>query len=98
MQEKTRLLQLKFFLLLSPLDRANRLQGHATPRLGFSLPAVFIASWRRSLSVPKPTKQNVVQFGDHSSIGDSWPIAFSGDPRGPRVGWETVCPRHAAPN
>ena len=24
--------------------------------------------------------------GDHSSIGDSWPIAFSGYPRGPRVG------------
>ena len=54
-------------------------------RLGFSLPAVFIASWRRSLSVPKPTKQNVVKFGDHSSIWDSWPIAFSGYPRGPRV-------------
>src|SRR6202043_1401801 len=67
-------------------------------RLGFSLPAVFIASWRRSLSVPKPTKQNVVKFGDHSSIGDSWPIAFSGYPRGPRVGCETGCPRHAAPN
>src|ERR1700686_5632033 len=49
---------------------------------GFSLPAVFIASWRRSLSVPKPTKQNVVKFGDHSSIWDSWPIAFSGYPRG----------------
>jgi hypothetical protein len=67
-------------------------------RLGFSLPAVFIASWRRSLSVPKPTKQNVVKFGDHSSIWDSWPIAFSGYPRGPRVAWETGCPRHTAPN
>jgi hypothetical protein len=33
--------------------------------LGFSLPAVFIASWQRSLSVPKPAKQNVVKFGDH---------------------------------
>src|ERR1700723_297241 len=65
---------------------------------GFSLPAVFIASWRRSLSVPKPTKQNVVKFGDHSSIWDSWPIAFSGCPRGPRVGCETRCPKHAAPN
>src|SRR6202035_224395 len=65
---------------------------------GFSLPAVFIASWRRSLSVPKPTKQNAVKFGDHSSIWDSWPIAFSGYPRGPRVGCETRCPRHTAPN
>src|ERR1700680_4493876 len=36
--------------------------------------------------------------GDHSSIGDSWPIAFSGHPRGPRVDCETECPRHTAPN
>ena len=62
-----------------------RLRGNATPWFGFSLPAVFIASWRRSLSVPKPTKQNGGQVGDHSSIRDSWPIAFSGYPRGPRV-------------
>ena len=53
-----------------------------TELFGFSLPAVFIASSRRSLSVPKPTKQNGGQFGDHSSIWDSWPIAFSGCPRG----------------
>src|ERR1700736_4806310 len=66
--------------------------------MGFSLSAVFIASGRRSLSVPKPTKQNVVKFGNHSSIGDSWPIAFSGYPRGPRVLSETECPRHAAPS
>jgi hypothetical protein len=75
-----------------------RLRGNATPWLGFSLSAVFIASWRRSLSVPKPTKQNGGQFGDHSSIWDSWPIAFSGYPRGPRVGSETGCPRHTAPS
>ena len=36
--------------------------------------------------------------GVHSSIWDSWPIAFSGYPRGPRVGCETMCPRHTAPN
>jgi hypothetical protein len=36
--------------------------------------------------------------GDHSSIGDSWPIAFSDYPRGPRVDCETGCPRHTAPN
>src|SRR5580693_8202085 len=29
--------------------------------------------------------RTAVKFGDHSSIGDSWPIAFSGYPRGPRV-------------
>src|SRR5215471_4102919 len=33
--------------------------------------------------------------GNHGSLGDSWPIAFSGYPRGPRVGCETTCPRHS---
>src|SRR5580693_3584138 len=42
--------------------------------------------------------RTALKFGDHSSIRDSWPIAFSGYPRGPRVGCETGCPRHAAPN
>src|ERR1700687_1074813 len=38
-------------------------------------------------------------FGvNHGSIRDSWPIAFSGCPRGPRVGYETGCPKHTAPN
>jgi hypothetical protein len=37
--------------------------------------------------------ETVVKFGDHGSIGDSWPIAFSGHPRGPRVKSETTCPR-----
>jgi len=41
--------------------------------------------------------RTVVKFGDHSSIWNSWPIAFSGYPRGPRVGNETRCPRHTAP-
>jgi hypothetical protein len=31
-------------------------------------PAIFIARSQRSLSVPKPAKQNVGQIGDHSSI------------------------------
>jgi len=35
---------------------------------------------------------------NHGSIGDSWPIAFSGCPRGPRVDWETARPRHTAPS
>ncbi len=29
--------------------------------------------------------RTALKFGDHSSIWDSWPIAFSGCPRGPRV-------------
>jgi hypothetical protein len=36
--------------------------------------------------------RTVVKFGDHSSIWDSWPMAFSGYPRGPKVGCETRCP------
>ena len=75
-----------------------RLPGRLAQRFGFSLLAVFIASWRRSLSVPKPAKQNGRPCGDHSSIWDSWPIAFSGYPRGTRVAWETRCPKHAVPN
>src|ERR1700730_5814043 len=67
-----------------PTAPCARLRGTVPRWFGFSLPAVFIASWQRSLSVPKPAKQNVVKFGDHSSIWDSWPIAFSGYPRGPR--------------
>src|SRR5713226_9111882 len=35
---------------------------------------------------------------NHGSIGDSWPIAFSGCPRGPRVVCETGCPRHILSN
>src|SRR5580658_578532 len=72
--------------------------GTMAQRFGFSLPAVFIASWRRSRSVPKATKQNGRPLGDHSSIWDSWPIALSGHPGAPGVAWETRCPRHAAPN
>jgi len=45
--------------LFWPSAPCARLLGVATPRLGFSLPAVFIASWQRSLLVPKPAKQNV---------------------------------------
>src|SRR5712672_2215478 len=40
----------------------TRLRGHATPWFGFSLPAVFIASWRRSLSVPKQQSITVVHL------------------------------------
>ena len=65
---------------------------------GFSLAAVSIACSQRSPAVPKPAKQNGGQVGDHGSIWDSWPIAFSGYPRGPRVDWETARPRDATPS
>ena len=69
-----------------------------TQRFGFSLSAVFIASSRRSQSVLKPAKQNGWSGANHGSIRDSWPIAFSGYPRGPRVVCETDGPRDTAPN
>src|SRR5215472_5640744 len=68
------------------------------PGLGFSLLAVVIAAWRRSLFSSETSKAERCSTGDHGSIWDSWPIAFSGYPRGPRVRSETRCPRHAAPN
>ena len=44
--------------LFRPSAPGARLLGIATQRFGFSLPAVFIASSQRTLSVPKPAKQN----------------------------------------
>jgi len=67
-------------------------------RLGSSLRADVIAAWRRSLFSSETSKAERRSSGDHGSIWDSWPIAFSGYPRGPRVRSETRCPRHAAPN
>src|SRR5215471_3807479 len=81
-----------------PAAPCARLLGMVARQLRFSLSAVFIACSQRSLTVPKPTKQNDGQVGDHGSIGDSWPIAFSGYPRGPRVDWETARPKHGAPS
>ena len=101
MQEKTRPPRLEFFLLLSPHDRARSVLTYRAMRSVAD--GVFsTGGFHRFLATKpvrsKPTKRNVVQFGDHGSIRDSWPIAFSGYPRGPRVGCETVCPRHTAPN
>jgi hypothetical protein len=39
-----------------------RLRGTVAPWVGFSLTAVSIAYWQRSLAVPKPAKQNVVNL------------------------------------
>jgi hypothetical protein len=70
---------------------------------GRSGPAVWVFSTsgfhRFFATKPVSSETNKAErwsSGDHSSIGDSWPIAFSGYPRGPRVGCETECPRHTA--
>ena len=50
-----------------------RLLASLAQRLGFSLPAVFIASSQRSLSVPKPAKQNVVHLATMVLLGTRGP-------------------------
>jgi hypothetical protein len=81
-QEKTHLLRPEFFLLLSPLDRARsvltyRAMCSVAGPCGPVNWVLSISGFHRFLatkpSVPKPTKQNGGQFGDHSSIWDSWP-------------------------
>jgi len=67
-------------------------------RLGFSLSAVFIASSQRSRSVPKPAKQNGGQVATIVLSGTRGPWLFLVIREGPRVGCETRCPKHAAPN
>ena len=106
-QEKTLLRWLELFLLRSPRDGAGSVlnsrarcsvAGYCGPAVG-----VFSTSGFHHLFATKPvcsetSKAEPRSVGDHSSIRDSWPIAFSGCPRGPRVGCETRCPKHAAPN
>jgi hypothetical protein len=72
--------------------------GHCDPSVWVSSTSGF-----HCLSATKPVSSETSKAerrssGDHSSIRDSWPIAFSGYPRGPRVGCETGCPKHAASN
>src|SRR6202171_4635004 len=104
-QEKTHLLRPEFFLLLSPLDRASSvLTYRAMCSVAGPCDPVNLDQRFSSLVLDEACQfrnqqsRTVVKFGDHSSIWDSWPIAFSGCPRGTRVAWETKCPRHAVPN
>jgi hypothetical protein len=106
-QEKTHLPRPEFFLLPSPPDRARSVlnframdsgAGHGGPAVW-----VFSTSGFHRLFATKPVSSETSKAerwsgANHGSIGDSWPIAFSGYPRGPRVGWETKCPRHILPN
>jgi hypothetical protein len=94
-QEKTHLLRLEFLLLRSPLDGAGSvLTARAKCSVAGQLdPVVWVFStsgFHRFLGDEAHQFRNqqsrtVVNVGDHSSIWDSWPIAFSGYPRGPRV-------------
>ena len=99
-QEKTLLLWPEFFLLPSPLDRARSVLNCRAmdSGAGHGGPAVWIFSTSGFHRVVRDEaysfrNQQAIRWsgGDHSSIWDSWPIAFSGCPRGPRVGCETKC-------
>ena len=72
--------------------------GHCGPAVW-----IFSTSGFHRLFATKPCSSETSKAerwsgANHGSIGDSWPIAFSGCPRGPRVVWETACPRHIVPN
>src|SRR5580700_6319643 len=54
-------------------------------RFGFLLPAVFIACRNEAIS-SETRKAERWSGANHGSIRDCSPIAFSGCPRGPRVG------------
>jgi hypothetical protein len=93
-QEKISLRRLDFFLLHSPLDRARSVltRRAMSSVAGYYTPAVWISSTSgfHRLFATKPvssetSKAEQWSSGDHGSIWDSWPIAFSGYPRGPRV-------------
>ena len=106
-QEKIHLPRPECFLFPSPHVRARSVlnframdsgAGHGGPAV-----CVFSTSGFHRLFATRPfssetSKAERWSGANHGSIGDSWPIAFSGYPRGPRVVWETKCPRPILPN
>ena len=70
----------------------------ATSRHASSIPAVSSLRLRRRPWFPETGKRGGCRVGNHGPIGDSWPIAFLGYPRGHRVFIETRCRWHTGPN
>ena len=68
--------------------------GHVGPTIGVSSTSGFHYSLATKPVSSETSKAERRSSGVHGSIWDSWPIAFSGYPRGPRVRSETRCPRH----
>src|SRR6516225_3151953 len=62
---------------------------------GFSRSGCHCLMGDEACSVPKPASRAALKWRPWFYL-DSWPIAFSGYPRGPRVFHETRCPRHTA--
>jgi len=84
MSIKIPLLRLESVLPSSP--------SHVTRFCDFAVPADSSCLVTTPL-VPDADKQRGCS-ANHGSIGDSWPIAFSGCPRGHRVSRETRCSKH----
>src|SRR6266704_5088511 len=80
---------------LAPISGSWSANRNAMRLLRRISPVKLMATKPVSSETSKPERRS---NGDHSSIWDSWPMAFSGHARGPRVGSETGCPRHTAPN
>jgi hypothetical protein len=68
------------------------------PRWLFSASAFHRFFATKPVSSQNQQSRTAVKFGDRSSIWGPWPIAFSGCLRGPQLGCETGCPKHAAPS
>src|ERR1700735_1655272 len=62
--------------------------GHVSPVVRCSSTSGFHRWFATKPVCSETSKAEPRSVGDHSSIRDSWPIAFSGYPTGPRVGWE----------
>jgi len=72
-------------------DRPQPVLGSRTflpQRFAFSLPAVFIARLQRQPVSSGTSKAERWSSGDHGSIWDSWPIAFSDHPHDQNNGHE----------
>src|SRR3984893_13143616 len=105
-QEKIHLLRPEFFLLRSPLDRARSVllframcsvAGQRDPVV-----RVFSTSGFHRFLATKPVSSETSKAERWSNLATivriwgSWPIAFSGYPRGPRVGVRLVPEAHTA--
>ena len=82
------------FLAFSLIAVWPRLQAAPLLQIAFAL-AIVVAVWVQT--VPETDKRGGCQVGNHGPIGDSWPIALLGYPRGHRVFRETRCWRHTGP-
>src|ERR1022692_4937621 len=59
--------------------------GHCSPAIGGFSRSGFHRLFATKPVCSETSKAEPRSSGDHSSIRDSWPIAFSGYPRGPRM-------------